>query len=122
MRIACCHCGPRGNEEFTYLGDATVRRPGPIGDRGQTPVESGSAISTASGRGSDPIGTDTTFATWHDYVYLRDNPAGLHRELWQHTGGCRIWLVVTRNTRSHEIASVEPARDVALARAGTRHE
>ncbi len=21
---------------------------------------------------------------WYDYVYLRDNPRGPHRELWQH--------------------------------------
>jgi heterotetrameric sarcosine oxidase delta subunit len=29
LRIPCSFCGPRGNEEFTYLGDATVRRPDP---------------------------------------------------------------------------------------------
>ena len=27
MRIDCCYCGPRGNEEFAYLGDASVQRP-----------------------------------------------------------------------------------------------
>ena len=27
MRIPCPHCGPRAHEEFTYRGDATVRRP-----------------------------------------------------------------------------------------------
>ena len=27
MRIDCCYCGPRGHEEFVYLGDATVERP-----------------------------------------------------------------------------------------------
>ena len=27
MRIDCCYCGVRGNEEFAYLGDATVQRP-----------------------------------------------------------------------------------------------
>ncbi|TMJ69602.1 MAG: sarcosine oxidase subunit delta, partial [Alphaproteobacteria bacterium] len=27
MRIDCCYCGARGNEEFAYLGDASVRRP-----------------------------------------------------------------------------------------------
>ena len=26
MRIECCYCGPRGNEEFAYLGDATLVR------------------------------------------------------------------------------------------------
>jgi sarcosine oxidase subunit delta len=29
VRIPCPFCGPRGNEEFTYLGDASVRRPDP---------------------------------------------------------------------------------------------
>jgi sarcosine oxidase subunit delta len=71
----------RGNEEFTYLGDATVKRP----DLGA------------------PGGTADAF---HDYVYLRDNPSGEHRELWYHGGGCRKWLVVTRNTRTHAIGGV----------------
>lgn len=90
MRIPCSYCGERGHEEFVYLGDATVYRPP----------------------------ADGAPAAWHDYVYLRDNPSGSHRELWQHVAGCRAWLVVTRDTRSHEIHSVEPAREAALARDG----
>ena len=86
MRIPCPYCGPRGNEEFTYLGDAGVARP-------------------------DAAAADAG-AAFHDYVYLRDNPSGAHRELWYHGGGCRKWLVVTRNTRTHEIS------DVAFADAG----
>ena len=53
---------------------------------------------------------------FHDYRYLRDNPAGEHRELWFHEQGDRSWLVVTRNTLTHEITKVELARDVAIAR------
>jgi methylglutamate dehydrogenase subunit B len=79
VRIPCPYCGPRGNEEFAYLGDATVTRP-------------------------DVAATDE-LRTFHDYVYLRDNPSGEHRELWYHDG-CRKWLVVTRNTRTHEIGAV----------------
>lgn len=45
-----------------------------------------------------------------EYVYQRDNPAGPHRELWHHGAGCHAWLVVTRDTRSHAITAVEPAR------------
>jgi len=97
MRIDCCYCGLRGNEEFTYLGDATVARP---------PAD------------PSPILDDAARQRWMDYIYLRDNPAGPHRELWQHVSGCRAWLVVTRDVRTHEILHVEPARDVALARAG----
>ncbi len=51
-----------------------------------------------------------------EYQYLRDNPAGSHRELWYHEAGDRSWLVVTRDTLTHEITAVELARDVALAR------
>jgi len=95
MRIPCPHCGKRGNEEFSYLGDATVRRP------------------------AEPATPGTPgFEGWMDFVYLRDNPAGPHRELWQHLHGCRAWLVVTRDIRSHAISSVEDARTVALARDG----
>ncbi len=79
--------GPRDSAEFTYLGDAAqIERPDP---------EAASA------------------QDWHDYAYLRDNPAGEHRELWFHEGGDRSWLVVTRNTLTHEISKVEIARDVA---------
>jgi sarcosine oxidase subunit delta len=87
MRIPCPHCGERGSEEFSYLGAADPVRP------------------TA----------DAPMEAWHDYVYLRDNPAGAHRELWQHVYGCRRWLVVMRDTRSHAISR---AHDVAQARMG----
>lgn len=97
MRIDCCYCGARGNEEFIYLGDANVERP--------------------DGDPARPL-DDAAWQRWVDYVYLRDNPAGAHRELWQHLSGCRAWLVVTRDTRTHAILNVEPARDVALLRAG----
>ena len=45
-----------------------------------------------------------------DYVYLRDNPAGRHREFWYHAFGCRAWLSVTRDTRTHAIERVETAQ------------
>ena len=49
-----------------------------------------------------------------DYQFLRDNPAGLYRELWFHEQGDRSWLVVTRDTLTHEITEVRLARDVVL--------
>ena len=42
-----------------------------------------------------------------DYVYFRDNPAGLHKEHWHHSAGCHAWLTVTRNITTHEIVAVE---------------
>ena len=80
--------GPRDASEFVYLGDANL-------------------IDRAEGLG------DHAEAMMYDYVYLRDNPAGLHKELWYHEQGDRSWLVATRNTLTHEITSVELARDVA---------
>lgn len=83
--------GPRDSQEFYYLGDASLI------DR--------------------PDWQDTDAAEkFHDYLYLRDNPPGEHRELWFHEHGDRSWLVVTRNTLTHEITKVELARDVAIAR------
>ena len=99
MRIDCCYCGTRGNEEFAYHGDATVQRPFADPSR---PLD------------------EAARQQWVDYVYLRDNPAGPHRELWQHVAGCRAWLVVTRDVRTHAILQVEPAGDIALARAGSK--
>jgi methylglutamate dehydrogenase subunit B len=82
--------GPRDSQEFTYLGDANlINRPDWQAKQ-----------------------ADKKF---YDYQYLRDNPAGLHRELWYHEAGDRSWLVVTRNTTTHEIIKVELARDVARA-------
>ncbi len=83
MRITCPHCGARDVQEFVVLGDAMPVRP-------QTPVE-------------QPL-DEATMSGWHDYVYLRENPAGAHRELWYHQAGCRQWLVVTRDVRTHEIS------------------
>ena len=77
MRITCPWCGPRPLSEFTYGGDAGKTRPN---------------LDKA------------TLETWIDYVYLRENPAGRHKEHWHHTGGCRSWLVVTRDTVSHKIS------------------
>ena len=80
--------GPRDAQEFTYLGDASlINRP--------------------------DWQADDAAKQFYDYQYLRENPAGEHRELWFHEQGDRSWLVVTRNTVTHEISKVELASDVA---------
>jgi len=78
MRIACPHCGPRDVREFSYLGDAAPKRP--------------------------EANAPERFTA---YVYLRDNPAAPHRELWYHGAGCQAWLAVTRDTRSHAVLAVQ---------------
>ena len=89
MLITCPYCGPRDVAEFTYQGDGNRQRP-------------------------DPASTDQE--AWNAYVYDRLNPAGDHHEIWQHSGGCRAHLAVTRSTLTHKISSVGFARDAGHRR------
>ncbi len=83
--------GPRDSAEFTYLGDAAL-------------------LDRPDWQAPDALDQFT------QYGYLRDNPAGPHAELWFHEQGDRSWLVLTRDTTTHQITSVQLARDVARAR------
>jgi methylglutamate dehydrogenase subunit B len=83
--IDCPHCGQRPKEEFTIKGDAGVQRPAP----GSSERE------------------------WFDYVYQRENPRGAFQEFWHHSGGCRRWLVVARDTVTHEVFDVTDASERA---------
>jgi sarcosine oxidase subunit delta len=83
LRIQCPFCGERDYTEFRYGGDA--RRERPAHDS-----------------------TDTK--AWYDYVFLFENPKGLHQEYWQHVLGCRQWLVLERNTATNQIGSSRAAR------------
>ena len=80
MRITCPYCGPRDHQEFTFRGDASAKRPSM---------------------------KNTSIEDHASYVFDRQNPDGLHREVWNHTGGCRTHVVVTRNTVTHEVTSCE---------------
>lgn len=86
MRIGCPFCGERDSSEFSIAGDASVRRPN-----------------------ADTPDAQSRFI---DAVYLRDNPAGRFAELWYHGMGCRSWLQVTRDTRTHEIFTVTFVKEV----------
>jgi sarcosine oxidase subunit delta len=88
MRITCPLCGPRDRREFFYYGsDDYLNRPA---------------------EGAAP-------EAWDDYLHLRDNPAGITRDLWYHESGCASWLVITRNTVTHEIHEVALVADRAAA-------
>ena len=83
--------GPRDSQEFVYLGDAgLLDRP-----------------DWKAGNAED---------VFFDYQYIRDNPAGTHRELWYHEMGDRSWLIITRDTVSHEILKVELAANHAAGK------
>jgi methylglutamate dehydrogenase subunit B len=90
--------GPRDAQEFVYLGDASlIHRPDAMTG-----------------------GMTGGIEAFHAYLYQRTNPAGQHRELWYHEQGDRSWLVVTRNTVTHQIERVELASDVARAEGRAR--
>jgi len=84
MRLTCPLCGDRDRREFYYYGaEDYLNRPAP----------------------------DAAPQAWDDYLHNRDNPAGVTRDLWSHDMGCSRWLVVTRNTVTHEVLAVEPVAD-----------
>jgi sarcosine oxidase subunit delta len=89
MRIPCPVCGDRSNDEFKILGDADALMARP---------------------------QQATLEAFDTYVHARLNPRGAHRELWFHLGGCRQWLIVSRDTGTHAVHGAELARDVALAK------
>jgi sarcosine oxidase subunit delta len=80
LQIRCPWCGPRDESEFAYGGEADIKRP-----------ESPDALSDAE---------------WADYLFMRKNPRGLHREQWMHAAGCRRWFVVERDTLTYVIKAV----------------
>ncbi len=88
--ISCPHCGTRPKEEFSIRGEVRTR------PEAGAPMES-----------------------WYKYVYVRDNPKGRQREFWHHVLGCRRWLVVERDTLTHEVYAVT---DAAEAKTSERKE
>ncbi|MEO0427778.1 MAG: sarcosine oxidase subunit delta [Pseudomonadota bacterium] len=90
MRIACPFCGPRDHDEFSYEGDASVHHP--------------------------PL--DAPREAWCEAIFMRENRRGVVQELWQHVHGCRCWLVIERDTGTHEILTVRyatPGIEAAMA-------
>ena len=78
LHIFCPHCGElRSEEEFHSSGQAHIPRP------------------------LDP--NTCTDEQWGDYMFFRDNPRGLHHELWIHAAGCRQYFNATRDTVTYEI-------------------
>jgi heterotetrameric sarcosine oxidase delta subunit len=80
--LACPHCGPRDVNEFRYQGEVTRRPP-----------------------------AAPSLRVLADYVYIRDNVAGVQQEWWYHRVGCGIWFLAERDTRTNEVLRTEiPAR------------
>ena len=81
IRIPCPFCGTRDHSEFSDGGDGSIKYPQ----------------------------LDATRQEWHDAVFVRENICGVQTETWQHVNGCRMWLLIERDTMTHEIKSVRPA-------------
>ena len=75
--IKCPWCGERDQTEFTAHGEAHIARP------------------LETEKLSD--------AQWADYLFMRKNPKGLHREQWLHAAGCRRYFNAERDTVSYRI-------------------
>jgi len=87
MKINHPILGPRNISEFTIKGDAKLmHRPNHHDEK--------------------------DIDSFYEYLYLRDNPIGEHKELWFHEQGDRSWLVVTRDTLTHKIKNVELATNI----------
>ncbi|WP_432415497.1 sarcosine oxidase subunit delta [Chromohalobacter israelensis] len=78
FHIYCPYCEEhREEEEFHPKGQAHIARP------------------------DDPDACSDE--EWGDYLFFRDNPRGIHHELWVHAVGCRKFFNITRHTVSYEI-------------------
>jgi sarcosine oxidase subunit delta len=89
LLLTCPLCGPRAEIEFRYGGQTHIERPGPHGE--------------------------VSDERWAEYLFIRENPKGEHRERWLHSGGCRRWFNVVRDTVTHQIVAVYNMGDAAPA-------
>jgi len=78
--IRCPYCHEmRAEEELTYGGEAEIARPPP---------------------------EEASDEQWTDYLFMRTNPKGWHREQWCCAAGCGQWFKVVRHTVTHEVIEV----------------
>jgi len=77
--IECPYCGVRDETEFSYAGEAHIARP------------------LETEKLSD--------AEWADYLFMRSNPKGKHREQWLHAAGCRRYFNAVRDTMTYRISA-----------------
>ena len=78
LLIECPWCGERDESEFSYAGEAHIARP--------------------------PDTEKLSDEQWADYLFMRKNPKGLHREQWLHAAGCRRFFNVERDTLTYKIS------------------
>ena len=81
--LTCPCCGVAAEEtELTAGGEAHLKRFGP----GSSEQE------------------------FHDYLFERENPKGVHFERWRHSYGCGKWFHAARCTMTLEVFGTYPAQ------------
>lgn len=83
LLLTCPYCGHECDEtDLTPGGEAHLKRYGP-------------------GSGDEDF---------HAYLFLRDNPKGVHFERWRHANGCGKWFLAARCTQTLEVFGTYPAQ------------
>ncbi|MEL6167716.1 MAG: sarcosine oxidase subunit delta [Pseudomonadota bacterium] len=81
--LRCPYCGVEADEtELAPGGEAHVVRAGP----------------------------DSDDADFEAYLFLRENPKGIHFERWRHAAGCGKWFLAARCTTTLEVFGTYPAQ------------
>ena len=73
--IECPNCGPRNAQEFRYGGEYNPRPAATVSDE-----------------------------EWVDYLFMRDNKAGVQKEWWYHRAGCQLWFLAERHTKTNVVS------------------
>ncbi|SLN45895.1 Sarcosine oxidase, delta subunit family [Falsiruegeria litorea R37] len=91
LTLRCPYCGVDADEtELAAGGEAHLKRHGPGSDDDQ----------------------------FHDYLFTRENPKGVHLERWRHAAGCGKWFHAARCTATLEVFGTysaqvyEPPQDI----------
>jgi len=72
--LDCPNCGERSVYEFRFGGEFRERPAGPVSQH-----------------------------DWAEYLHMRKNEAGEHKEWWYHLMGCRSWFFAIRDTRTNVV-------------------
>jgi len=86
LTLTCPYCGVAADEtELAAGGEAHLKRFGP-----------GSSDEEFDG-----------------YMFMRENPKGVHFERWRHAYGCGKWFLAARDTVTLEVFGTYPAQTSA---------
>ena len=84
MLVPCPWCGERDESEFSFGGEAHLERPE----------------------------DSCSDKEWTEYIFMRKNIKGKHKERWIHISGCRQWFNAVRNTTTNTfLQTSKPGKD-----------